>query len=132
MPEITIKQRRRILMFADEVATMAAERAPDIVTRKELWGVVQSIRKRFGFTKEQKQIEIWKALQDGAHTISDIILVTKFHRDDIHEITKAFEVAGFVEFRKINITGGAGKPTVMISPLAKIVNFAPLKLNYSK
>lgn len=129
MPEVTIKTRRKILMFADEVAQLAADRAPDSVTRKELWSVVQSIRKRFGFTVEQKQMEIWKALKDGAQTISDIILVTKFHVDDIHKITKAFEVAGFVEFRKIPPGALGGRPMIIVVPSEEISSFSPLKIN---
>src|SRR5688500_16627676 len=102
MADVTSKQRRRILTFADELATIAAEKAPDMTTRRELFQVVQSIRKRFGFTKEQKQLEVWTALHDGARTVSDLILLTGFHAGDIHEITKALELAKFVQFRKLS------------------------------
>lgn len=132
MAEVSSKQRRRFLSFADELAAIASDRAPDITTRRELFQVVQSIRKRFGFTKEQKQLEVWFAIHDGAATVSDLIVVTKFHRDDIHEITKALEVAKFIEFRKMSYTGRAGRHVAMIYPLRERNSFAPLKLNSSK
>lgn len=128
MPDIPIKTRRRILLYADKVATLAAE-APDITTRKEMWSVVQSIRKRFGFTMDQKQIEIWNALIIGAQTINDIVQETKFHVDDIHKITKAFEGAKLVEFRKIAPGSNGGRPMIIIVPIAENNSFSPLKLN---
>jgi hypothetical protein len=127
MAEIPNKTRRRVLDFADEV-TALAERAPDATTRRELLAVSQSIRKRFGFSKEDKQLEIWKWLHEGASTINDLLTLTKFHRDDVYAITKAFELAKFVEFRSISVTGN-GRPSIMIFPIIEKDSFSPLKLN---
>jgi len=128
MAIITNQQRRKVLSFADELAKLAAEKAPDSVTRKELFTVVNSIRKRFGYDLEAKQFEVWKALHDGASSIGDLILMTKFHKDDIYEITRTLESAKFVQFKKMSLTGN-GRPQVLIFPVVDFDSFSPQKLN---
>ena len=128
MATITNQQRRKVLTFADRLAQIAAEEAPDAITKRELWAVVNSIRKRFGWGIEEKQIEVWRAIHHGASSISDLIMVTKFHKDDIYEITRMFETRKLVEFRKMSLTGN-GRPGIFIFPIAELESFSPQKSN---
>jgi hypothetical protein len=115
MAELTYKQRRRCLDYADRVASIALD-APDRGTKRELYAVVNSIRKRYGYTDEQKRQEVWLRILDGASTIADIIAETNFHKDDVHAITKEFEIEKRVVFRQIR-SGERGRPMICIFPI---------------
>lgn len=114
MAELNYKLRRKVLNYADELAAMAV-RAPDRSTKRMVYAVVQSLRRDFGFSDEQKEVEVRVRILDGASTINDLVIETKFNRDDITKIVKKFEAAGKVELREIR-SGSRGRPMVCIFP----------------
>lgn len=71
-PDLTPKQRRRGLDFAEQVATLAAA-APDAVTKKELYGVVRSMRRRYGYSESEKQSIVLSMIKVGASSPADLI-----------------------------------------------------------
>lgn len=110
--QLNAKSRRRVLEFAERVALLAAE-APNEDTKKAVYTAVNKMRRQYGFSKEEKRAEIFRQIGIGAATVADIIRETKYHADDVHEITRELEVEGLVVFRRMqNI--GVGRPTVCI------------------
>jgi hypothetical protein len=71
------KQRRTGLEFSNRVAALASE-APDVSTRRMLNKVVHSLRKRYGYSEEEKELEILKFIRDGAATVRELIDETGF------------------------------------------------------
>jgi uncharacterized membrane protein len=105
--ELTPKQRRRGLDFAEEVAQMAA-RSPDAVTKKELYAVATSMRKRYGYSESEKQTVVLAMIRMGASSASDLIRETGLDRPDVWRITKHLEEAGRIRLQKISAAGDKG------------------------
>lgn len=112
--ELTPKQRRRGLDFAERMALLAAE-APDAETKSVAYKAVNEIRRKYGFSNEVKKKMILAHIRNGASKIDDLIRETSFARDDIYEITRDLEQSSLVRFDKIQLTGG-GRPTILIFP----------------
>lgn len=110
--ELTSKTRRAALEFADEIAKIAVE-APDDVTKSELYKVVNSMRRRYGYSDTEKLEEILKAIDLGATTIGDLVRETCFPAETIHWGTKLLEAHQMIEFRRLSLTG-KGRPSLMI------------------
>jgi hypothetical protein len=114
--ELTAKQRRRGLEFADRLAELAAE-APDYETKQAAYKATNEIRKKYGFSTELKKKMILFYIEQGASKIDDLIRETSFDRDDVYSITRELETAKLVRFDKIQLTGSRGRPTILIFPI---------------
>lgn len=75
MDEVTANDRRRLLDFAEKIATLAAE-TPDEITKNELYRAANSVRRRFGWTDQEKLEEIYRAIELGAMTVTDLVRET--------------------------------------------------------
>jgi hypothetical protein len=119
MAELTTKQRRAGLDFADKIVELASK-ALDVQTKKELYSVVNSVRVRFGFTQGQKRVEIWKRIHIGARTLNDLTVETQFTRNSVSQVLSEFEKAGLIHFTKL---GSVGRPQLMIVPDFELKDF---------
>jgi DNA-binding MarR family transcriptional regulator len=109
--ELTPKQRRRGLDFAEQVAALAGE-ALDATTKKELYSVVHSIRKRYGYSEAEKEREILRKLALGASSVSDLIRETFIVQPDVWRLTKKLEEEGLIRSEMISATGN-GRPILL-------------------
>lgn len=112
LKELTSAERRTALTFADEIAVLAV-RSPDQVTKSELYKVVNSVRRRFGFSEQEKLEEILRAIELGAATIADLTRETSFPAEVVHWGTKLLEEHRLIEFQRLSLTG-KGRPSLMI------------------
>jgi len=92
---LTLSDRRRALEYAARLATLALE-APDERTKKIVYAARNSIQKLYGCGPQEKRAEVLRLINLGASQISDLILESGFHRDDIYEITKELVAAKLV------------------------------------
>lgn len=111
---MTAKQRRRRLEFAESIAALAAG-APDDECRRVVYSAANRIRQQYGFSDAEKKIEIDRLIRLGAVTISDLVQESKFHKDEIHRLTKEMEIEGMVVFRRMQNLG-VGRPQICIFP----------------
>lgn len=110
--ELNSKDRRAALEFAERVAAMAAE-APDAVTKSDLYKVVGSMRRRFGFSEQEKLEEIFRMIELGATTMADLVRETSFPPETVHWGTKLLEQHGLIKFQRLSLTG-KGRPALLI------------------
>ncbi|HNQ14065.1 MAG TPA: helix-turn-helix domain-containing protein [Pyrinomonadaceae bacterium] len=75
--------------------------------------MVNSVRRRFGFSEQEKLEEIFRAIELGAATIADVARETLFPVEAIHGATKILEQHRLIEFQRISLTG-QGRPSLMI------------------
>src|SRR6476646_4208809 len=110
--EISIKQRRRGLAFADRIAELASE-AFDEQTKRELFSVANSVRKRYGFSEAEKESVILGRIKVGAGTIEDLRRETGFTQPDIWRIVRSLEEGGSIKCQSFSNKGN-GRPTVLL------------------
>ena len=110
--QLTAKQRRRRLEFADRVAALAPE-APDDSVRQMVYSTVNRIRQQFGFSDAEKKVEIERLIRLGAATIMDVVNESHFHKDDVLRLTKEMEAEGIIVFRRM-LNLGVGRPQIYI------------------
>jgi hypothetical protein len=113
---LSLDDRRRALEFAGRLATLALE-APDERTKKIVYTARNQIQKLYGLGREEKKIEILRLITLGAAQISDLILESGFHRDDVYEITAELVGEKAVREMRMRQTGGNGRPSVCFFPL---------------
>lgn len=114
--ELTPKQRRRGLDFAERVAELAAL-SPDAVTKKELYGVVKSMRRRYGYSEAEKASVIMATIRVGASSVADLIRETGIDRSDVWKVVQQLETDGSVRFQKISARDGRGRPSFLFFPV---------------
>jgi lipase chaperone LimK len=118
--ELTIRQRRRGLEFADRIAGLALE-APDDRTKQIIYSARNAIQKLYGFTREQKKAELVRLIDLGAANITDLIQESGFSKNDVYELTR--ELATEKRIREavmMSIGGnGVGRPTVCYFSIEK-------------
>jgi hypothetical protein len=105
MAELTPKQHRMGLAYADRLAALAAE-APDSASKSEVFSAVTGIRKRYGWTREQKREEVIRAIGVGAAKVNEIVTETQLTRQDVEEIVGELERLGFVRIESFGNIGG--------------------------
>ena len=110
--ELNSKDRRAALEFAERVAAIAAE-APDAVTKSDLYKVVGSMRRRFGFSEQEKLEEVYRAIELGAMTVTDIVRETAFPPQKVDWALKLLEDGGLIKFQRLSFTG-KGRPALLI------------------
>lgn len=113
--DLSPKERRLQLEFANTLAELAVA-APDDETKQIVYNAVKTIRKKAGWSIEEKREEILRLLNVGASTVADLIRETNFHKDEVFYITERLEKEGLVVFKRMSLTGGAGRPAVCIFP----------------
>lgn len=112
MAELSSKERQTALRFADEIAELAAK-APDETTKSDLYKVVGSVRRRFGFSEQEKLEEIFRAIELGATTMSDLVRETAFPPQVVRWGARLLEEHGLIELQKLSLTGN-GRPSLLI------------------
>jgi hypothetical protein len=113
--ELTPNQRRQQLEYANKVADLASQ-APDDETKQIVYNAVKTIRKKAGWSIDEKRDEILRLVHVGASTVADLIRETNFHKDEVFFITEKLEKEGKIVFKRMSLTGGAGRPAVCIFP----------------
>lgn len=111
MDEVTAKDRRRLLDFAEKIATLAAE-TPDELTKNELYRAANSVRRRFGWTDQEKLEEIYRAIELGAMTVTDLVRETAFPPAVVHWATRLLEDHKVIKSTKFS-AGNKGRPALM-------------------
>ena len=118
MAELTPKTRRRGLDFAEEIASLAAK-AFDDRTKKELYAVVHSVRKRYGYTEAEKETEILRRIAMGASSVNDIVRETGFNSQDVWRIVKLLEEGRRIRSQMLSNTG-KGRPVLLFFAVESI------------
>jgi predicted transcriptional regulator len=103
------------LNFANTLATLAAA-APDDETKQIVYKAIHTIRRRNGWTTEEKRVEILRVISLGASTYADIRQETQFNKDEVEYLVKKLENEGLIVLKTMSLTGGAGRPPVCIFP----------------
>ena len=113
---LTLKQRRRLLVFADEIAALAA-RCPDNGAKSGLYSIAGQLRRRYGFSDDEKRHEILRTVRCGASTVRDIVTETGFSRPEVMDKIRALEAAGLLLVQRLSISM-RGRPALLIFPAA--------------
>lgn len=115
MTAISKIQRQRGLKFASVISELAAK-APDDEIKSKMYGVVDATRKKYGYTREQKKVEISRCLDLGARTRFDIVNETPFNKQDIQELLNELVTDEIVRVEYIQINH-VGPKTPHYSPI---------------
>ena len=113
MAELTPKQRRRGLEFANTLAKQAAM-APDIISKKAIFRAVKEIREYHGFSVEQKQDLICRMIRLGCATYEDLVRETHFQKPHVIDIIRSMSDAGIVSLTTLQSGDRAGRPITYI------------------
>lgn len=111
--DIPSSTRREMLRFAEMIAEIAANQAPDATIKSELYRVVKSIRQRYGYSEADKDREVLRLVRTGASTVPDLVRETGWAEVDVWKITRRLEEMQLVRFQKLSVTG-KGRPAVLI------------------
>jgi hypothetical protein len=109
---LTNKKRREGLEYSNRVVRLAAE-SPDISTRRMLNKVVHSLRKRYGYSEEEKELEILKCIRDGATTVRELIEETGFADYEVARATKRLLSSNRIRIERMRV-GRRGPPSYLI------------------
>lgn len=116
MPELTPKQHRIGLAYADRLAELAAEAPDDGVSKRDVYRAVDAIRQRYGWTHEQKLAEILRVVRLGASQVADMVRETRFREQEVKELCQRLVEAGRLRKTVLSITGGNGRPPMCFYP----------------
>lgn len=103
------EKRREGLNFANELVLLGMD-APDVATRRAIGKVVAQIRRKYGYTQEEKKAFVLKRIGDGAGTAAQLSEETGFDIRDVYEILNELQSKSLIEMRKISVTGN-GRPS---------------------
>jgi transcription initiation factor IIE alpha subunit len=103
------KLKRKFLVFANELAEFAA-RCPDTDAKRAIYGAVNQIRRRYGFSLEEKKQIVLVAIRTGASTREDLIRETGFNKTDVDDILKALVEDRLIRLQSFS-TSGTGRPS---------------------
>lgn len=118
MGELTRKQRQRGQLYADQIARLAVD-APDSQTKRDVYSVVNAIRRRYGLSYSEKREEILKAIGLGASKVSDIVNETGITQPDVLELANAManEKPPLIRKQIMTQTAGHGRPAAQFFPV---------------
>lgn len=103
--------------FAWLVAKLA-EGSPDAATKRELHGVVRSIRRRYGYSEKEKEAVVLEMIRTGAASATDIICETGINQFAVSKITKDLEKRGLIRVNKVPPPGSkGGRPSLLYFPV---------------
>lgn len=108
--QLSKKQRRIGLNYAAELAELAAV-APEVSVKREIYKIVNQLRKRYGFSYEEKRDEILKYISLGASTVKDLENETGYDKQEIAEILSDLTRNEIVYAQKLSVTG-TGRPAL--------------------
>lgn len=72
------------------------------------------MRKRFGYSEQEKVELVIRRIRLGASTIKDLIRETGFNQQDVYRITKDLEARRVISVQAIRMADGAGRPLVLM------------------
>jgi hypothetical protein len=106
MSNISRVQRQRGLNYAKALSEIAPK-APDDEIKSKVYGVVAAVRKKYGYSRDEKKREILRCVRLGASTYEDVKRETHFHEMEIRELLRELEDEGMVrsEYLQIHVTG---------------------------
>lgn len=134
MPDLTSEDRRKGLDFANKLAMLAAEEAPDVRVEKIAQRAVNQIRQIYGYSPRLKMAELIRLVKvtngGGGVTHAELIQVTGWHKDEVYDLVKQLETEqpARIEVRAIRPAGrGPGRPSVLIVAIqtSSNGNFSP-------
>ncbi len=112
--QLSLKQRRRVLEYADCVAGLAAD-APNDDSAASVWKAVRYLRNQYGFSDKEKEDLILKKIELGAQSIGDLASATGFPSQVVHDMINNLETRGMIEFRKMSVSSnGLGRKPLLI------------------
>lgn len=113
MTDLTPKQKRAGLNFANRIARLAAS-APDNVAKSALFSVVKWLRSFYGLTDAERRQLVRRSLVIGCSTYDDLVAETQIHRPTLIAIVKEMESAGDVHLRYLERGGLGGRRATFI------------------
>lgn len=126
MAELTTKQKRRGLDFANKVAAIAPA-APDDTSKKAILAAANHLREHYGFKDTDKRDVIKRSLHLGCRTYDDLVRETKFPRADIIRLVMDMKNGGEVDVYTLERNGEGGRPPVYIKPVHEFAGKIPQK-----
>lgn len=113
MANLSKEDRHRGLEYANQLAELARS-APDSFAKRETYRTVSTLRRFYGFSREEKQKYIGHLLKQGCSTYEDLVAESKIDRGEVVRVVREMEQAQRVLLTPL-FTEKAGRPTVYIS-----------------
>lgn len=109
--ELTPKQRRRGLDFANKLSMLAAD-SPDVFTELAVHNLAKTIRKRFAFSKDLRKREILTHLRrcsdNGGMSAAELVDATGYYKNRVYEALDELASEGKAELRMVPPAGDKG------------------------
>lgn len=125
MAEPSLKEKRRGLNFANEVAELAAK-APDGFSKSRVYQAVSDMRQHFGLSEGEKRRQIAIYLHAGCSNLDDLVRETGQSKQRISETVQKMAADGEVEITPLSVSMG-GRPGQYIRLLVEKTHFIPPK-----
>lgn len=114
MAELTAKQSREGLDFAEDVAALALK-APHLFARRTIREAVDRLRKAYGFKDWQKRKMIADAVENGCRTYADLVGETKLPKPEVVRLVKDMETHEEVILQKLTRGNQGGRAPIYIT-----------------